>query len=132
MTTCSMSATARSWAARSENSLEVTPGRSRPVKVTRTVVRPAVIARNATVARPLVGPRGAEGSRQEQVHVAELVPEVGMFHRGGVTPAQQAGPGESVQHQKMCGARFVQSGEQRINHPRGGLRCHQVARPAGG
>ncbi len=115
MTTCSMSRTASSCPARSVNSREVTPGRSRPVRVTRTVVSAAFIARNATVAQPLLRPpgclRGWPGdtafrtgscsSGQEQVDVAELVPEVLVLDGGRVAAAQQGFPGECVKHVQM-------------------------------
>src|SRR5262249_6965481 len=160
MTTCSMSSTASSCAARLVKSLDVTPGRSRPVRVTRIVVGP-FIARNATAARPPFrppggsvhwavpqtpqapgpnaarpsaprrpgaetvlargappeppclpkparppGPTAREGgrklrSRQEQVYVAELVPEVLVLDGRCIAPAQQGLPGESVQHMKV-------------------------------
>src|SRR5262249_48315190 len=118
ITTCSMSATVSSWVARPENSRQVTPGRARPVRGARTGGGGrrdggAPSSHRAQRYRHQ-GPRRAAGarltgagvsrvSRQEQVHVAELVPEVGTLYRGGVAPAEQVSPGECVQHQKVGG-----------------------------
>src|SRR2546429_5251539 len=114
ITTCSTSSTDSGCPARAPNNLEVTPGRSRPVSVMSSEVRGVFIAGARLPELPLE-------SGQQQVNVAELVPQVPGVDRGLVAAAQQIRPGERGQHLQVRGARLVQPGEQPVHRPDPGL-----------
>src|SRR5687768_17086488 len=98
MTTCSTSTTSMSAPARAPNSAEVTPGRSRPVTVTRSVRSAAMEGDLRALASGAMRYRGSRrpGRRRRRhlgrAHEGEAEPEHGNPQRGG--------PGDVDGHQR--------------------------------
>src|SRR3954468_9715431 len=109
MTTCSMSATVTGKPDRTEKSLEVTPGRSGPVRVIRRVRWSTLSqATGRTLTHEHEGPLSA----QQQVGVTELVPQVPLPQRRLVGAGERLPLGDRGEHHQVAGPGLMQPGEQ--------------------
>ena len=72
----------------------------------------------------------ADGSGQDQVEIAELVPEVAALDGGSIRHLQVLPPGDRREHVQVRGFRLVKSRQQRVHHADAALRCDDEARPA--
>src|SRR4051794_39862458 len=66
---------------------------------------------------------------QDQVQVAELVPEVAMFECCAVGYFEMLDSGDGFQHRQVRGSRLVETGEQSTDGPNAALRCDDLVRP---
>ena len=69
-------------------------------------------------------------SRQNQMHIAELVPQVSLTQGFGICNAEMLTSGQRFEHRQVGGARLVQPGQQRVDGAQPALWCDDEVRPA--